>query len=93
MEIQALAGRQAVKSVTEVSSQIGRGEGVSFLGMVAEAVKEGKIVMPGGSEMSKLDFNKAKFSIDGGLSKDETEEEQVKSFLTRIKNILEKKGK
>jgi len=63
------------------------------LGLVAEAVKEGKIAMPGGCEMNKLDFNKAKFSIDGGVKIEETEEEQVKSFLTRIKKILEKKDK
>ena len=88
MEIFGLAAKQAVTVKADTASQAGRGDGIGFLGSITEAVKSGKIVMPGGAEMQQLDFQKAKFGIEKGLKVEETEEEQIRGFLTRIKKIL-----
>ena len=67
--------------------------GISFLGSVSEAVRQGKITMPGGADMSRADLLKNKFEFDLGVSQEESEEELIKGFLARIKRILDEKKK
>jgi len=92
MEIQGISAKSAVAVKPETSSQPARTDGVSFLGSVAQAVKSGKIVMPGGTQMEQTDLNKTKFVTDTGFKAEESDEEKIKGFLARIKRILEKKN-
>ena len=90
MNIQALSTVVAPKS-QESSKAPQVFEGVSFAGAIVEAVKEGKISMPGGVQSGKLDFNKEKFVFDQGFSYMEEEEQKVKEFLDKISKILKDK--
>ena len=90
MEIQGISGKPAIAAKPETNNQATRADGASFLGSITEAVKAGKIVMPGGTNMEQLDFKKTKVNGETGIKAEETEEEKIKGFLTRIKNILDK---
>ncbi|MFA4967550.1 MAG: hypothetical protein WC624_04960 [Candidatus Margulisiibacteriota bacterium] len=89
MEISAISGKQTIRTNADISTGSGQGDGAGFLTAVAAAVKDGKIVMPGGGQMTGLDFLKNKFAAEGINGAEETEEEKIYGFLARIKRILE----
>jgi len=84
-----IIGVMSKPNTVEVSKAPQVAEGASFLGSVAEAVREGKIVVPGGTEMEKLDFLRTKFGAEKNLKIENSEEDLVYGFLARIKRILE----
>jgi len=91
MEIAAVLSKPNAGKQAENRQALQNTADQSFLGSVSEAVRAGKIVMPGSVEMGKLDLLRTKFGMDGQLGFEECEEELVQRFLTRIRRVLEKR--
>ncbi len=90
MEIAAVLSKPNAGKQAESRQVLQNTVDQSFLGSVAEAVRAGKIVMPGNLETGKLDLLKTKFGMDRQLGFEECEEELVQRFLTKIRSVLKK---
>ena len=88
MEIRAYTASQLTNDYADSVKATQGGAEVSFLDFAAQAVREGKIVMPGETEAGKAGFLKTKFGVDKNPDLEDIKEEEIQKFLTRIQNIM-----
>lgn len=93
MNVQAVAARTLVGEKAETAGQEKIGNGASFLESVTGAVKDGKLIVPGGVGVEKMDFLRNKFGIDKVMTQDEAEKDLLYGFLAKIQRVLDKKNK
>lgn len=93
MNVQAVAARTLISEKADTANQEKVGNGVNFLESVSGAVKDGKLIVPGGVGVEKMDFLKNKFGIDKVMTQDEAEQEILYGFLAKIQRVLDKKNK
>jgi len=93
MEIRGFYTSQLANDYAEsVKTSQGAAE-ISFLDFAAQAVREGKIVMPGGIESEQLGFSKAKFGFDKNIDLADVQEEEIQNFLRKIQSIVKSQNK